>query len=151
MFMVRVATCAACALLVAVPASSQSPDVSPSAPAHSTKLKKTIGLWAAAVGADQMTTYWFSSRYHDLLHEENPLVKGLDDHPVWLVSTGSAIDAASGWAAWRVLGDRHPRLAKVVFYAAAAYRSYLAGSNIEMMRRARAVRARTSLAMPLRQ
>jgi hypothetical protein len=98
-------------------------------------------FWAAAVAADQITTYRFSSRYHDLLHEENVALKGLDGHPVWLVSAGSAIDAATGLAAWKVLGDRHPRLAKVVFYGAAAYRSYLAGANIEMMRRASAIRA----------
>lgn len=107
-------------------------------------VKKAVVFWAAAAAADQATTYRFSSRYHDLLHEENVLVRGLDAHPVWLVTAGSAIDTASGWMAWRFLGDRHPRLAKTVFYSAAAYRSFLVVSNIEMMRRAAAMRAQTA-------
>jgi hypothetical protein len=95
----------------------------------------------AAVTADQTTTYQFSSRYPDILHERNPLIGGLDRHPAWLVGAGTAIDAASGWAAYRFLGPRHPRLLKVAFYAAAAYRVYLAGYNIQMMRKAEQIRA----------
>jgi hypothetical protein len=102
----------------------------------------------AAVAADQTTTYQFSSRYPDILHERNPLIRGLDGHPTWLVGAGTAIDAASGWAAYRVLGPRHPRLVKVVFYAAAAYRTYLAGYNIQMMRRAQQIRVAGRSASP---
>lgn len=108
---------------------------------HAHPDKAPVLAWAAAVTFDQATTYRFSSGYHDLLHEQNVLVRPLDGHPVWLVGAGSAIDAASGWIAWRLLGERHPRIAKFVFYGAAAYRSYLAVWNIEMMRRAQAVRA----------
>jgi hypothetical protein len=77
--------------------------------------------WAAGVAADQITTYRFSSQYGDLLHERNPLIHGIDRHPVLLVAAGSAIDAATGWAVSHYLG-RHPRLAKIAFYGAAAYR-----------------------------
>jgi len=129
----------ALAVLLSVPAWAQSVATSPAPRAHSPK--KALIVWAAAAMADQATTYRFSSRYHDSLHEENVLVRGLDGHPVWLVSAGSALDAASGWAAWRFLGTRHPRLATFAFYGAAAYRSYLAAWNIEMMRRANNVRA----------
>lgn len=133
MSIVRVASFAI-AVLVSAHASAQSLVETPAPQTHS--LKKAVVFWAAAVAADQTTTYRFSSRYHDLLHEQNVLVKGLDGHPVWLVSAGSALDAATGWTAWKVLGSRHPRLARLVFYGAGAYRSYLAVSNIEMMRRA---------------
>jgi hypothetical protein len=124
--------------MVSASAWAQSAD-SPAPPARSAR--KAILFWASAVAADQITTYCFSSQYHDLLHERNVLVKGLDGHPVWLVGAGSAIDAASGWAAWKVLGDRHPRVARIAFYAAGAYRSYLAVHNLDMMRRAGAMRA----------
>jgi hypothetical protein len=99
-----------------------------------------VTIWAGAVAADQLTTYRFSSRYSDLLHETNPLVRGLDQHPALLVAAGTAIDAATAWAAYRLLGRQHPRLLKVVFYGAAAYRSYLAAYNVQMMRQAQAIR-----------
>jgi hypothetical protein len=132
----------AIAVLASAHASAQSLPRTPAPHTHG--IKKAVVFWAAAVAADQMTTYRFSSRYHDLLHEENVLVKGLDGHPVWLVSAGTALDEATGWTAWKVLGARHPRLARLAFYGAGAYRSYLAVSNIEMMRRANAVRAQTA-------
>ena len=71
-----------------------------------------------------------------MLHERNPLINGLDGHPAWLVAAGTAIDAATGWAAYRLLGRGHPRLLKLAFYGAAAYRTYLAAYNIQMMRQA---------------
>jgi hypothetical protein len=107
-------------------------------------LKLPVLVWAAGVAADQMTTYRFSSQYRDMLHESNPLVHGLDRRPLLLVTAGTAIDVATGWAAYRFLGSRHPRLAKVAFYGAAAYRSYLAFYNIQAMRRAQNARAPVS-------
>jgi hypothetical protein len=111
-------------------------------------LKIPAFVWAAGVAADQITTYRFSSRYGDLLHERNPLILGLDRHPVLLVAAGSAIDAATGWAVYHYLG-RHPRLAKVAFYGAAAYRGYLAIYNVQMMRQARQMRVTAARASVL--
>jgi hypothetical protein len=103
-------------------------------------LKIPAAIWAGAVAADQISTYRFSSGYGDLLRERNPLIRGLDGHPAWLVAAGTAIDAASGWAAYRMLGRGHPRLLKLAFYGAAAYRTYLAAYNIQMMQRAQEIR-----------
>ena len=102
-------------------------------------------VWTAGVAADQITTYRFSSEYRDILHEQNPLVRGLDRHPTLLVAAGTAIDVATGWATYQFIGGRHPRLAKILFYGASAYRVYLAAYNIEMMRRASQLRALTAL------
>jgi hypothetical protein len=105
-----------------------------------TGLKIPTIVWAAAVAADQTTTYQFSSQYPDILHERNPLIRSLDAHPVWLVGAGAAIDATTAWAAHHFFGERHPRLVKIAFYGAAAYRTYLAAYNIRMMRRAQQLR-----------
>jgi hypothetical protein len=93
-------------------------------------------VWAAGVATDQATTYQFASQYPDILHEKNPFIQGLDKHPVWLVAAGTAIDAATGWAAYHYLAPRHPRLVRIAFYSAAAYRVYLAAHNIRMMQQA---------------
>jgi hypothetical protein len=112
-----------------------------SVPDHGLKMPAIV--WAAGVAADQFTTYRFSSQYGDLLHERNPLIQGLNRHPVLLVAAGSAIDAATGWAVYHFLG-RHPRLAKIAFYGAAAYRGYLAIYNVQMIREAQQVRTTAS-------
>ena len=104
------------------------------------RLKIPAAVWAAGVVSDQITTYQFASRYRDLMHEENVLINALDRHPVWLVAAGSAIDATSGWLVYRFLGKKHPRLATIAFYGAAAYRSYLASHNLRMMEKARQIR-----------
>ena len=91
-------------------------------------------VWASGVAADQITTYQFSSQYRDMLREENPLIRPLDHHPALLVTTGAAIDAATAWIAYRLLGPRHPKLLTLALYGAAAYRTYLAAYNIRMMR-----------------
>src|SRR5579872_1369139 len=41
-------------------------------------LNLAIAVWAAGMTADQITTYQFSSRYRDMMREENPLINGLD-------------------------------------------------------------------------
>jgi len=128
-----------------VPAQSQAAATLVS-PLSDHALKIPAFVWAAGVAADQITTYRFSSRYSDLLHERNPLILGLDRHPVLLVAAGSAIDAATGWAVYHYLG-RHPRLAKVAFYGAAAYRGYLALYNVQMMRQAQQVRMTAARAL----
>jgi hypothetical protein len=107
------------------------------------QIRIAAAVWASGVMADQITTYQFSSQYRDLLHETNPLIRGLDRHPTLLVAAGSAIDAATGWVAYRFLAPRHPRIAKVAFYGFAAYRIYLAAYNVQMMHQADA--ARTSV------
>lgn len=116
----------------------------PVPPTDAHGLKIPVIVWTAGVVVDQITTYRFSSQYGDLLHEENPLIRGFDRHPVLLVAVGTAIDAATGWASYRFIGRRHPRLAKVAFYGAAAYRAYLAVHNVQMMRRTEQVRGMAS-------
>ncbi len=146
----RLALCGAvlvCVLFAGV-ASAQSQAETPpvtSAPA----LRIPIMVWASAVAADQATTYWFASHYGDMIHEKNPLIQPLEPHPVLLVAAGAAIDTATGWAAFRLLGSRHPKLAKLAFYGAAAYRAYLAAHNIRMMRLANELRA-SAAAVPAR-
>jgi hypothetical protein len=103
-------------------------------------LKVPIIIWSAGVAADQITTYRFSSRYSDLLHETNVITQGLDRSPALLVAAGTALDATTGWLLYRLVGRQHPRLATVVFYGAAVYRSYLAVHNIQMMHRAELMR-----------
>ncbi|MGE5357879.1 MAG: hypothetical protein ACM3NQ_02610 [Bacteroidales bacterium] len=123
-----------------VPAADTSPSqVVERAPARANQgLRTPIAIWAASVAADQTTTYLFSSRYSGVLHERNFLIRGLDQHPAALVAAGTAIDAATGWLAYRLLRG-HPRIATAVFLAAAGYRSYLAIYNMRMMRRAQAI------------
>jgi hypothetical protein len=106
----------------------------------SSSLKTPTILWAAAAGADWMTTYHFSSSYGDLLHETNPLIRGLDGHPAWLVTAGASIDAATWWTANRFLARSHPRWMRAALWSGAAFRVYLAAYNIQMMRRAQAIR-----------
>jgi hypothetical protein len=110
----------------------------PAAPAIDLKIPAMV--WAAAVATDQATTYRFSSQYPGILREENPFIRGLDKHPAWLVAAGTAMDAATGWAVYRLLGPRHSGLARVAFYSAAAYRAYLASHNVRMMRQAEPLR-----------
>ncbi len=110
-------------------------------------LRIPLALWIGGVAADQISTYRFSSGYSDVLHELNPLIPGVDRHPAMLVTAGTAIDAATGWAAFHFLGPRHPRLLKTALYAAAAYRSYLAIHNVNMMREADAMRTATLSAL----
>jgi hypothetical protein len=112
------------------------------------RLRLPASLWIAGMVADQITTYKFSSEYGDLLHENNPLISSLDTHPALLVAAGTAFDVATGWFTYRVLGPRHPRLAQILFYGAAAYRSYLAVHNAQMMQRAREVRALSAATSP---
>jgi hypothetical protein len=112
------------------------------------RLRLPAALWIAGTAADQITTYRFSSQYGDLLHEKNPLLSGLDGHPGLLVAAGTAFDAATGWLVYRFLGPTHPRLAQALFYGAAAYRSYLAIHNTQMMQQAIDVRARLASTPP---
>jgi hypothetical protein len=109
------------------------------APASHHLSKFPVLVWAGAVAADQITTYRFSIRYGDLMHEENPLIRDLSQHPTLLIAAGTAIDATTGWLAYRVFA-RHPRVGQIAFYAAAAYRGYLAAHNIQMMRLAEDIR-----------
>lgn len=103
-------------------------------------LKLPTIVWASAAAADWITTYRFSTGYADLLHETNPLIRGLDQHPAWLVTAGASIDVATWWAGNRFLGQSHPRWMKAALYGGAAFRVYLAAYNIRMMREAQAIR-----------
>jgi len=66
-------------------------------------------------------------------------------HPMWLVAAGTAIDATTGWAVYHFLGPRHPRLVRIAFYSAAAYRTYLAIHNVRMMQQAQRLGSVSSL------
>ena len=105
-------------------------------------------VWSAAVASDQITTYQFSSAYRNTLHEENPIIRPLDRHPALLVTAGAAIDATTGWLAYRLLGTRHPKLLRAALYGAAAYRGYLAMYNIRMMRFVDTLRSPAPVAPP---
>jgi hypothetical protein len=132
-----------CLAAFALPQSARAQEPPPpSALAQPLQLKIAAAMWTAAVASDHVTTYQFRTDYPDLLHEQNPLVRGLEDHPAWLVGANAAIDAATGWVTYRWLGSRHPRLAMVAFYAAAAYRASLSIHNVRMMNRAGAVETR---------
>jgi hypothetical protein len=134
----------AATLLSGSRASAQPPlDPSPPPTESDHGLKTAMMAWSAGVIADQITTFRFSSRYSDVLHERNPLIAEFNGHPLLLVTTGSAMDAATGWAVYKLLGHRHPRLAKIAFVGAAAYRSYLAAYNVQMMQRAQQIRSMT--------
>jgi hypothetical protein len=124
------------AVLCAKAVSAQSrAENGPAAPVVDHPLRISMIVWAASVSADQVTTYRFSSQYREMMHEENLLIGGLDQHPALLVAAGAAIDAATGWASYHFLRE-HPRLSQMAFYGAAAYRTYLAVHNVQMMRRA---------------
>jgi hypothetical protein len=127
--------CFALAILAASRVSAQSSANLPQPVVGSTShgLKIPVLAWAATAAADQITTYQFASEYRDVLRERNPLIRGLDRHPALLVAAGSALDATMGWASYRWLGRDHPRIAKLVFYGAAAYRAYLTGYNMRAM------------------
>jgi hypothetical protein len=135
--------CLIAGLFVAGPALAQTESIEHAAPAPAHDLKLAIALWTAAVASDQATTYQFSSRYPTILHEKNPLIRGLDQHPAGLVAAGAAIDAASAWAAYHFFGERHPRLVTIAFIAAATYRAHLAVHNLQMMEQAASVQAAT--------
>jgi hypothetical protein len=119
-------------LLVAAPPSAQ-------VDAPSNGLRIPAIVWTTAAASDWVSTYQFSSRYGGLLREQNPLIRGLDDHPAWLVTAGASVDAASAWVAYQFLGRKHPRLMQVALYGAAAYRTYLTIHNVQMMREAHVI------------
>lgn len=124
-----------CAAIVFAQATAAAPHAAPKT--HT--LRVPLIVWTAAVAADWATTYRFSTKYGDLMHEENPLIAGLRGHPATMIAAGSALDALTAWTAARALRS-HPRLTRLTFYGAAAFRGYLAAHNIEMMRRAEAIR-----------
>lgn len=127
-------------LWAALSSAQSSTPAPPAAPAH--PLRLPIAIWTGAAALDWATTYRFSTRYGDLLHEKNPLISGLGGHPALMVTAGAAIDAATAWTATRLLRG-HPRLAQLTFYGAAAFRGYLAIHNVQMMRRADQIRGLT--------
>lgn len=122
-----------------IAAAQEPPPLSPPPQLQQQHLKLSAVVWTAAVASDHITTFQFRTKYPALLHEENVFVRHLENHPAWLVGINAAIDATTGWAVYKFLGNRHPRLATLAFYSAAAYRSYLSIHNVRMMEKARAV------------
>lgn len=93
-------------------------------------LKISIGVFAGAAAADDASTWYFSNYHRDWLSERNPLVSGLDRHPIALTAAIASIDVTGAWAWKRYVGRKHPRLAAVGFYAAAGLRTWFAIHNI---------------------
>ena len=132
------------AVLCSSPATAQTTiDSGAGLPTNGHALKLPILVWVAAASADQITTYRFSSGYGDIIHEQNPLIRHLERRPALLILTGSALDGGSAWLSYQLLNG-HPRLAQLVFYSAAAYRTYLAAHNMHMMAIADGMRSRTT-------
>lgn len=130
--------CLLCAAAIAAHAQSLGGSDAPP-PTASSAVKVSVLTWTATATADWITTYRFATRYRDLIHEENPLIGGLGRHPALMVAAGGGIDAATAWTTYRLLRG-HPRWARVAFYGAAAFRTYLVVHNVEMMRRADVIR-----------
>src|SRR3954471_512857 len=78
------ATTLVCLAAFALAQSARAQEPPPSAAAQPQQLKIAAAMWTAAVAFDHVTTYQFRTDYPDLLHEQNPLVRGLEDHPAWL-------------------------------------------------------------------
>ncbi len=94
-------------------------------------LRFPSAVLAAAAASDWSATYYGLSRHR--LVESNPLIKGLQDRPALMVTTGAAIDIGAVMIWNRYMGKRHPKIAKVALYAASAYRFYLLAHNARII------------------
>ena len=106
--------------LVVMPRPASSQDVKPQG------LKLPTIVFAGAAGTDWVTTYRNVTRGGS---EANPLLSPLRSKPKGMVALGAGMDIA-GVLAWNhFIGRRHPRLAAVGLYVAAAARAYIAYRN----------------------
>jgi len=95
-------------------------------------LKVPNSVFLGAAAADWVSTYQFLQRG---ARETNPMLSGLQSQPALMIATGAAIDVASLWAWNRYVGKKHPRLAAVGLYTAAALRVWVASRNHGLNRR----------------
>lgn len=96
-------------------------------------LKISMGTFAGAAAADDASTWRFAKYHRDALQEGDPLVAGLDHHPVLLTGALVSMDTVGMWAWQHYVGRKHPRLAAIGFYAAAAVRTGIAIRNLRKM------------------
>lgn len=93
--------------------------------------KTEITIFSAAAAADWISTAHFMSYG---VPEHFPLHAGWKHNTVAVISVGAAVDVASILIAKKI-GKRHPKLARVAFYSAAAMRFYVAFDNERDLRR----------------
>lgn len=91
-----------------------------------------LGAYAAAAAADYDSTYLFLTKTHG--REINPLGRPFDRHPLALVTVGASADALVTWYLYHRLESK-PKLRRVILYAAAAGRFYLAAQNYRYVAR----------------
>lgn len=112
---------------------------------ESESLKKPIIVFSAAAAADWITTYRSHSTFRNCTdhfcggarEERNVLISNIKQ-PAKMVLAGAAIDAASIFLVNKMLGKKHPRVARALFYGAAAYRGFLAARNETTLRSSQA-------------
>jgi hypothetical protein len=90
----------------------------------------TIVFAGAAVSDWAVTYHGLATHKFD---EGNPLIRRWQHRPLLMVGAGAAIDVGE-WLLWnRFVGREHPKLAVAGLYAAAVYRSYLAGRGLRFI------------------
>ena len=110
-------------LMLQVAVSSAAPPA-PAPPAP--PLRAAIVAFSAGAAFDWATTYY---GMHHGGHESNPLIRGLQSHPVAMIAAGAGIDAAMVLGV-RAIGKHQPRMAKTYLYIAAHFRVMLAARNL---------------------
>lgn len=89
-------------------------------------------VFAAAATADWVSTYRFM--HSGVGKEDNPALNWVGKRPVATVALGASMDIVGAWAWKRYVGRRHPKLARVGFYAAAGFRIWLTVRNERIKR-----------------
>lgn len=90
-----------------------------------------VALFATAAVADWTATYIGVSTHR--LHEDNPMIAHLQQHPALMIGAGAGIDVAGAVAWTQLVGRHHPVLAKIGLYAATGFRTFLAIRNVSRM------------------
>jgi len=105
--------------------------VSSAQPARAQSLTPATTAFAAAAAADWATTYRnLASPYKPT--ELNPLLRFTHSKPVPTVLAGAAMDVAGVLAWQKLVGKRHPKLARIGLYAAAGLRVGMAVRNAHL-------------------
>lgn len=101
--------------------------------------KIVFGLWIAAAGADNVSTY--HALQSPLITEQNVTLAPLRDHPAWLSVALAGEDAGYSVLTWRVVRPRHPKLAIALLIGSTAFRGYLTVRNVQHLHEAQALPA----------
>ncbi len=89
-------------------------------------LRRATMVYAIAGSLDVASTAAFVLRGG---HEGNPLLAPLQKEPAAMLAVGVATSVTSVWAWNRLVGRKHPKIAKVGLYAASAAHVFLAANN----------------------